>query len=176
MSHKLDLEFVPTPFFSYSKLGMLALIISLVVVVFTWQTFQVKRVEHLGLETKLNQLNQQRQKKIPVKQVVTVIPLEKIKQLQETVSALTTPWNELFEAIERADSKDIALLNLEPNSQKQQVVITGEAKNLQVALEYIEQLKKQPMLAQVFLQKHSINESNTSKPVSFTVFAKWKMI
>jgi hypothetical protein len=178
MSQQLDLDFIQTPFFSltrFSWLSLFLLLASLAVALFTWQTYQAKRVDSIGLEAKLAEINQQQQKKLPVKQAPVSIQPEQLKQLQETVNALAIPWNTLFEAIEQSDQKDIALLSVEPNSQKQQVVMTGEAKNLQVALAYIAQLENQPMLSQVFLQKHSIDEANVSKPVSFTVFAKWEI-
>lgn len=178
MSQQLDLEFIQTPFFSltrFSWLSLFLLLASLAVALFTWQTYQAKRVVYLGFETKLAELNKQKQQKPLVKQAPVSIQPEQLKQLQETVNALAIPWSALFEAIEQSDQKDIALLSLEPNSQKQQVVMTGEAKNLQVALAYIAQLERQPALSQVFLQKHSIDEANASKPVSFTIFAKWKI-
>ncbi len=178
MSQQLDLDFIQTPFLSLTRFSWLSLFLlaaSLSVALFTWQTYQAKRIEYLGLEKKLAEINQQQQRKLPVKQAPVSIPPEQLKQLQETVNTLAVPWNTLFEAIEQSDQKDIALLSLEPNSQKQQVVMTGEAKNLQVALAYIAQLESQPALSQVFLQKHSIDEANVSKPVSFTVFAKWKI-
>jgi hypothetical protein len=178
MSKTLDLDFIHTPFLSLSRFSWLSLfflVASLVVALFTWQSYQSKRVEHLALAAKIAEVTQQQKKKVTVKQAPVSIQLEQIKQLQETVNALAIPWNALFEAIEQSNHKDIALLSIEPNSQKQQVVMTGEAKNLQIALEYIAELESQHALSQVFLQKHSIDEANTSKPVSFTVFAKWKI-
>ena len=178
MSLQLDLDFIQTPFFSltrFSWLSLFLLVVSLAVALFTWQSYQAKRVEYLGLATNLAEMNQQQQQKLPIKQAPVSIPPEHLKQLQETVNALAIPWNALFEAVEQSDQKDIALLSIEPNSQKQQVVMTGEAKNLQVALAYIAQLENQPALSQVFLQKHSIDEANASKPVGFTVFAKWEI-
>jgi hypothetical protein len=178
MSQQLDLDFIQTPFLSptrFSWFSLFLLVVSLVVTLLTWQIYQVKRDEYLRLEAKLAEINRQQQKKLPAKQAPVSIPPEQLKQLQETINALAIPWNALFEAIELSDQKDIALLSLEPNSQKQQVVLTGEAKNLQVALAYIAQLESQPALSQVFLQKHSIDEANASKPVGFTIFAKWKI-
>jgi hypothetical protein len=69
--------------------------------------------------------------------------------------------------------QDIALLNLEPNSKKQQVSISGEAKNLQAALNYIQKLEAQSMLDKVYLQKYIIDEANLFKPVKFTLSAQW---
>lgn len=178
MSHKLDLEFVQTPFFSLTRLSWLSLFLlvaSLAVALFTWQTYQAKRDEYTGFAAKLAEINQQQQQMLPTKQAPASIPPEQLKQLQQTVNTLAIPWNALFEAIEQSDQKDIAILSIEPNRQKQHVVIIGEAKNLQAALDYIQQLEQQAVLAQVFLQKHSIDETNVSKPVSFTVFSKWEI-
>lgn len=178
MSRKLDLEFIQTPFFSLSSLSwlnLLLLLLSLVATAFIWQSYQTKQVLYDELELKLDQFNQQ-QKKIPVTSVAISIPPEKIKQIEQVVNALATPWDPLFLAIEQSDNKDIALLGLEPNSQKQQVIVTGEAKNLQVVLDFIQQLEQQPALAHVYLQKHSIDEADISKPVRFTVFAKWEIV
>jgi hypothetical protein len=179
MSQQIDLDFIQTPFLSlarFSWLSLFLLVASLAVTLFTWQIYQAKHIEYIGLEAKLTEINQQQQQqKLPIKQAPVSIQPEQLKQLQETVNALAVPWNVLFESIEQADKKDIALLSIEPNVQKQQVAITGEAKNLQVALAYIAQLESRPAFSQVFLQKHSIDEANVSKPVSFTVFAKWKI-
>jgi hypothetical protein len=98
---------------------------------------------------------------------------EQIQQLQTTVGALILPWDELLQGIEKSDMQDIALLNLEPNSKKQQIAISGEAKNLQVALSYIQKLEAQPMLNKVYLQKYNIDEANLYKPVKFTLSAQW---
>lgn len=172
MNHQLDLDFIQTPFFSYSKSGLFLFVMSLAAIVFVWQKYQVKSSEYSDLSGKLVQFNQAQKKPVLTRQSAAISP-EKTAQLQQTVNALTMPWDALFTTIEQADMKDIALLSLEPNSQKQQVVITAEAKNLQAALAYVARLEMQPALSQVFLQKHSIAETDVSKPVSFTVFAKW---
>jgi hypothetical protein len=82
----------------------------------------------------------------------------------------------LFEAIERADAQEVTLLNVAPNSKKQQVLITGEAKNIQEVLNYIVKLEAQPVLQSAYLQSHSIDETNVSKPVKFTVMAHWVIV
>ena len=52
---------------------------------------------------------------------------------------------------------------------------SGQAKNLETVFLYVKQLDDQPMLSQVYLQKHSIEEADVSKPVNFTILAKWQM-
>jgi hypothetical protein len=41
------------------------------------------------------------------------------------------------------------------------------------ALYYVEALEKLPMLSQVYLQKHTIDQLDPFKPVAFTIVASW---
>lgn len=176
MNQAIDLDFIQPPLFSLSQfewLRLIVLIISLTTVVITWQAYQSKFADLAVLETELSQLKQAQKIQPTAKQVNITFAPEKRKALQESVTTLTMPWSALFEAIEATQHKDVTLLTLEPNAKKQQVMMTGEAKNLQLALQYVAQLQQQPVLSQVFLQKHSVDESNVSKPVRFTVLAKW---
>jgi hypothetical protein len=67
------------------------------------------------------------------------------------------------------------LAAFDPNIKKRQVLLVGEAKNLQTVLRYIEQLEAQAVLQEVYLQKHMVEETDVSKPVTFGVVAKWKV-
>jgi hypothetical protein len=176
MSQKISLDFVQeSPFSptSYSWLGLSTLLIGAVFAFFTWQQYQSSALTHNEIVLKQNRLNDQ----ISISQTVDIAsadisPETKI-QIEATVATLTTPWNALMVAIEKSDIKDVALLSLEPSSKKQQVVLGGEAKNLQSVMSYINRLEGQSMLEQVYLQKHSIDETNISKPVRFTLIAQW---
>lgn len=175
MNQSIDLDFIQPALFSLSRFAWLRLIvltIGLASVAITWQVYQSQQAELAAFEAELSQLKQVKSEPT-LKQASIAIAPEKLKALQETVTTLAMPWNALFEAIEATQNKDVTLLSLEPNTKKQQVLMTGEAKNLQLALQYVAQLQKQSVLSQVFLQKHSVDESNVSKPVRFTVLAKW---
>ncbi len=177
MNQKLDLDFIPQPFFALTSinwLGLLVLLLSLLVATFTWRLYQSQ--QNTYLENSLI-LEQHKQQSVPAKlsEKAQSIAPDELKQVQESVNALTAPWNELLLAIEQANMKNIALLNLEPNYKKQQVLLAGQAKNLATVLQYIKQLEQQPMLSQVYLQKHSIDTLNPAKPVNFSVFAQWEL-
>jgi Fimbrial assembly protein (PilN) len=177
MSQPIDLDFIQAPLFSLSRFAALRLAvlgIGLAAAAITWQLHQTKQSELVALKAEIAQLSQVKKIQPTVKPTSAVIAPEKIKQLQESVNVLAMPWNGLFEAIENTQNKDVTLLSLEPNPKKLQLLLTGEAKNLQIALQYVAQLQKQPVLSQVFLQKHSVEESNVSKPVRFTVQANWE--
>ena len=175
MSVKLDLEFIQQPALSRANwLNMSILLASLLMAAFTWQGYQNQQLKLADSSLQLKQFNQQAlPKSQSIKANIAQVTPEETKQLTETVNILTTPWGNLLMAIEQADMQDIALLSLEPNSKKQLVTLTGEAKNLSVVLQYIKQLQQTPMLQQVYLQKHSIDESDPSKPVRFSLLAKW---
>lgn len=83
-------------------------------------------------------------------------------------------WNKLLIAIEGANIADIALLNLVQNTKSQQIILSNEGRDLLTVLRYVNQLQAQPMLEKVYLQKHTVDTSNLSKPVKFTIFTYWR--
>ena len=108
-----------------------------------------------------------------IKPVVAPVSSKQLTQLMEDFNVLATPWNELLDSIEQSDMPDIALLGIDPSVKKQQLILTGEAKNLATILKYINKLSQQATLSQVYLQKHIVNETSNEKPVSFSIIAKW---
>ena len=178
LSKKLDLDFIrsnPFALSSCSWLSFIVLLVSIVLATFIWQQYQAKYAELTAISNQLSQLDRQTQpKKMLFDTTPTVISEEKKLQIQTIVTALVMPWNKLLQAIELADNKDIALLNLVPNTKNQQVILSGEGKDLQTVLSYVNQLQAQPMLEKVYLQKHTIDSSNVSKPVKFTIFTQWR--
>jgi hypothetical protein len=178
ISSKLDLEFIKPQGFalsSYSWLGLTVFLTSIILATFVWQRYHTKQTELIAVSGQLAQLNlQPQQKNIPMETAPMVISADKKLQIQTIVTALTMPWNKLLQTIERADTKDIALLGLAPNTKNQQVILSGEGKDLQAVLNYANQLQAQPMLEKVYLQKYTIDTGNISKPVKFTIFTQWR--
>lgn len=173
MSQLIDLELTQQPRLNINGLGFLMLVASLLGLGFVWQQYQTLQARS---DNTLQTLNNKSSLKAETTQSVSEkIPASEIKQITTIVDSLITPWQSLLLAIEQADMPDIALLSVEPNIKKQQVLLVGEAKNLQTVLHYIEQLEAQPVLDEVYLQKHMVEETDISKPVTFGVLAKWKM-
>lgn len=177
MKSNMQLDFINQPAFSlssWSVVGIIVLLLSLTMTFFTWQLYETTTIEQNTLSLKLSQVNRLvTQEETPLTVVTSEISQEQLKQIQTTVGALTIPWDGLLQSIEKSDMQDIALLNLEPNSKKQLITISGEAKSLQVALDYIQKLEAQPMLDKVYLQKYNIDEANQFKPVKFTLSTQW---
>ena len=179
MRSKLQLDFISHPAFSisnWSLSGLILLILSFFILIFTWQAYEASAQEQSELSFKVNKFNRLfAHKKVAVPVVDSKVSPEKMLQIQTTIGALIVPWNGLLQDIEKADMQDIALLNLDPNVKKQQVIISGEAKNLQTVLSYIQKLEAQPMLNKVYLQKYTVDEANQFKPVKFTLLAQWAL-
>ncbi len=175
MSQKIDLDFAKNQAFSLSRFtpfNLLILLVSLLMAIYVTLLYQAKGAEYNKMQAQLEQIQ-------PVKKLDVInanlqkIPAAELKQVSDTVADLSTPWNQLLSALEQVDMHDVALLSLEPSKKKRQVVFGGQAKNMQAALYYIEALEKLPMLSQVYLQKHNIDQLDPFKPVAFTIVAQW---
>lgn len=173
MSQLIDLELTERPRLTISTLGVLMLLASLLLLGILWQQYQTQQDNAAALLKALNK--QALPQTAVVKNVSENIAPSDLKQLATIVDSLITPWQPLMLAIEQADMPDIALLSIDPNIKKQQVTLVGEAKNLQTVLRYIEQLEAQAVLQEVYLQKHTVEETDVSKPVTFGVVAKWNV-
>lgn len=180
MSRRLALDFISSSPLGGAQargLGLVILAISLVIASFAWERYESLRLANEALARRLSALHAPPVKIVRSTTATTSMAISpQAKQaLEQTIEALSMPWEPLLQAIERADMGDIALLGLDPDSQKQEVVITGEAKNLYAVLDYVQRLLAQGVLTEVVLQKHSVAEDNPDKPVSFTIVAHWRI-
>jgi hypothetical protein len=90
---------------------------------------------------------------------------------------LGAPWTALLSDLEMAsqDSKgQIAVLAVEPDHDKHRVRISGESKDLAVALSYIERLHESSSLGYPMLDSHEVVADDNAHPVRFTMSADWR--
>lgn len=97
-----------------------------------------------------------------------------IKHANEVLNQITLPWDKLFEAVEWSSGKDVALLTIEPDAEKHVVKISGEAKNIEAALNYVKHLSEQEIFTSVYLQSHQVQQQAPDRPVRFALIAAWK--
>lgn len=96
-----------------------------------------------------------------------------IKRANEVIDQLALPWDQLFVAVEGAAGKDVALLAIQPDKHKGEVVIGGEAKDVAAMLDYMRRLNDARQLSAVVLLSHQIQQQDPQKPVRFNLSAKW---
>lgn len=112
-------------------------------------------------------------------QQVTIKPAVKLSQpeqkaAEKIVQQLNVRWFDLLQALESKQVTEVALLQLLPDANRGQFVLSGEAKNYQALLKYVSQLQTVTVLEQVHLQKHQVNESHPQRPVSFEIQGGWQ--
>ena len=86
---------------------------------------------------------------------------------------LNLPWEKLFATFEAEAERPVALLSLEPDVVKGELVLTAEAKNFEEMLSYYRMLQQRDNLSAVVLHTHQVNQQDREKPIRFRVTAKW---
>lgn len=100
---------------------------------------------------------------------------QEVKRANEVLRHLSVPWDGLFQAVESAGGKDVALLALQPDAEKRLVKVSGEAKSMAALLDYIKQLENRDVLGTVYLQSHHVQLQDPERPVRFELLANWRV-
>jgi hypothetical protein len=90
---------------------------------------------------------------------------------------LGTPWTKLLAELEAASHDSdgqVALLSVEPDQTKHNVHITGESRDLPVALAYIDRLQSSSLLRYPMLDSHEVRSDDPQRPVRFALTAEWR--
>jgi hypothetical protein len=98
---------------------------------------------------------------------------EEVAQARETIARLSTPWDQLFQALESAASEKVALLAVEPDPKAGTVIISGDSKDYLAALTYVLNLSRADALSDVHLARHE-TKGEGRPAVQFSVSAAWK--
>jgi hypothetical protein len=92
---------------------------------------------------------------------------------RETVARLSTPWDNLFGALEAAAGERVALLAIEPDPMSGSALIHAAAADYLAALNYVLELQRASTLEKVRLVKHELRPKGPPGLVAFTVSASW---
>lgn len=151
---------------------MLALTLTVIVGVF----YQLVGIEMSDLEDQQAALRPAGKKSVGDKRLAGMDPQQlrtEIKQANEILAQLGLPWEALFRDIESSAQHRVALLAIEPDASKHTVRITGEARDMNAMLAYIQFLQQKSSLRNVYLHSHQIDQQVAEKPVRFTIGATW---
>jgi len=95
---------------------------------------------------------------------------------EKTVRELATPWSQLLNELETASGDtagNVAVLSIEPDHAKHRVRVTAEARTLELALAYVQRLRKTQVLRYPMLDSHEIKADDKDHPVRFQLSADW---
>lgn len=96
-----------------------------------------------------------------------------LKRANRVIESLATPWQDLLNATESALSEQATLLGIDPDAERREVRLTGEAKDLPAMLDYLKALRQSPVLLDAVLSSHQINVKDAQRPVRFVIVAHW---
>lgn len=92
----------------------------------------------------------------------------------EARRALETPWGELFATLQRIRPDDIAMLGLEADARTGTLILTAEARDYTVMVDFYAQLQSVPLLANISLAQHGVQEDGQATPVRFVLRGRWR--
>jgi len=98
---------------------------------------------------------------------------EQIKKANVVLAQMNVPWSELFEAIESADARSVALLQVQPDARSRSVTLAGAARSMSAVLDYMTRLERTGRLEHVVLASHEIKTKEPGRPVEFQLVARW---
>ena len=99
---------------------------------------------------------------------------EQAKEVDAVVRQLTLPWGPLIETVENAGTKDVAILQLQPEAQQRVLRIAGEARSQDAMVDYLKRLAEARGFAQVHLLSHQVQQDDPNRPVQFAAQASFR--
>ena len=96
------------------------------------------------------------------------------EEAQKLATRLSTPWDELFNAIERAGGDGVQVQSIRPNVGVRQIVVAAEARELTAMLNFLTRLAREPGLARPYIQSQEDRADNAAFPLQFVVVADWR--
>lgn len=170
-AHRLNSWYVDR----HTRQGQFLLVgIALSVVLFltaTWQIYTLRTDSTL-----LAKAIQQTQMAVATKAPAPIpsarpITQEHVQAVNAAIRQLNIPWRDILNALEQATPGHIALLTIEPDSTRNLIRATAEAKTADAMLGYLDRLNRSPFFMTASLTHHEINDQDAQKPFRFTIEA-----
>lgn len=86
------------------------------------------------------------------------------RNLNTVIRHLNTPWQDLFDQLERLTPTDIALLSIEHDARRGSIKLQAEAKTLEALLTYAASLEQQGVFGRLTYSKYETNDQDSNKP------------
>jgi hypothetical protein len=93
---------------------------------------------------------------------------------QKLATRLATPWDGLFNAIERSGGNGVQVQAIRPNAGSRQIVIAAEARELTAMLNFLTRLAREPVLVKPYIQAQEEKPGGGGFALQFVVVAEWR--
>ena len=106
------------------------------------------------------------------------IPKERIEEESRSAEAvvrqLTLPWATLITTIEQAATRDVAILQLQPDADQRVLRLMAEARTRDAMFDYVRRLGAAKGLGEVHIVNHQVQREDPQRPIHFSVQAAIK--
>lgn len=151
--------------------GLLVLALSLALAAHLVIRYREAHAELAGLQAAANLVSPERR---PARPVPKERLDEEAKSAEAVVRQLTVPWASLIHALEQAATRDVAVLQLQPDAENRVVRLGAQARNAEAMFEYVRRLGRAKGLADVHIVSHQVQRDDPQRPVQFSVQASLK--
>jgi hypothetical protein len=132
--------------------------------------------QHAKAQSHHDTLSERLRDKLPRRAAVApdAQTLAEVQHANRIIDQLTVPWDELFNAVESADARGLAVLSLTPNALDRSLRLAGEARSMNDLLAYVGRVAEQPTLSGVHLLAYNTVLREGVPVVAFTLVATWR--
>lgn len=174
MMKPLMLDFAERRLLPRGLIGLVLL--GFLFVLVSYAEYTHKEAELLSVQQELTALKQAQQaKQEPRKLSLTAEEKTRQQEIALALQRLALPWDGLFRAVEAPSNEQVILLELQPDVDHSQVVLSGEAMSFDALGRYVEELQKQEVLRNVHLISHQVQLQSPVRPIRFVVRADWQL-
>lgn len=97
---------------------------------------------------------------------------EEIRNAEAVVRQLGLPWASLVRAVEQAATRDVALLQLQPDAETRLVRLTAETRHPEAMFDYVRRLGAAKGMTEVHLVSHEVQRDDPRQPIHFFAQAR----
>ncbi len=101
---------------------------------------------------------------------------ERIRAANLVIADIDKPWAALLNALESSGTDHTSLLTVEPDGDRRELKLLGEARSTEAVFTFLQTLSAQPAIDSAYLLGHQINAQDPQRPVRFNVQASWKPV
>lgn len=84
---------------------------------------------------------------------------------------LSLPWPEIVRTVEAAATRDVAVLQLQPDALRRELRLTAEARSQDMMMEFLRRLAEAKALGDVHIVSHQVQLEDPQRPLQFSILA-----
>lgn len=148
--------------------GVLLLAVSLALGAELLSGYRQAQIELARLEAASGLVSAQRR---PARAVPKERLDEQMKSAEAVVRELTLPWGALLGTLEEAATRDVAILQLQPDAHQRVLKLIAEARSQEAMFRYLRRLGAAKNLGEAHLVSHQVQRDDPQRPIQFSVQA-----